>query len=193
MNYLNTFLKTLEILKSNSSVEIQHLEIGESYDVESIENLIQSMGFPPFPKEIVTFLAEISLLELDWLDKTGEIEGSLRVKPLEYILGNCKDYALKLFPHIDKESHEDLEHFFFVENSNENLLVGFIAKKGMEDALYFLQNDIDGFLKSSVNYTTYLTRMVQTAGIINWDLNLLYPDTPQHQKMESDLKTLNLI
>lgn len=193
MTYLNQFLKTLEQLKSNNAVEIKHFEIGESYDVESIENLIESMGFPPFPKEIVAFLAEISLLELDWADKTGEIEGTLRVKPLEYILGNSKDHALKLFPDMDEESRADLEHFFFVENSNENLLLGFLTNESSDNTLYFLQNGFDGFLKSSVNYKTYFTRMVQTAGIINWDQSLLYPGTPQHQKMESDLKKLKLI
>ena len=192
--------KLIEELENNKYVEITHCLVGKPIESELINMLLSMYKIDKIPDALFDFYQEMGIVEINWeydltkkgikLFQEGEsiISGTIKVFPVESLLMTYDNLRTENFT---EDELKDVENFRVFDYNDDDITFGlFKSENRIEEDLYYVKQEADGFSKPKINLQQYFDKMIESKGFFGWQYNMLFPETQSNERMKHYLNQL---
>lgn len=197
MKFKTKIEKLIKELENNKYIEITHCLVGEQIEEELINMLLSMYKVDKIPNILFNIYKDLEIVEINWkyeLDKKeiklfqeGEsvISGTIKIFPLENLLMFEDKLNSEIFTgNFTSDELEDLENFRVFDYNDDYITFGlFKSKNIIEEDLYYIKQESDGFSKPDINLQQYFDKMIESKGFFGWQYNMLFPETQSNKRM----------
>lgn len=187
-SYRAKFEALLATFEKNPAIELTKKQFGSVISIEALKASSSAKNFPQVPAVFYEFYASIGgSLQLSWTcdliqqgiplfeDSDTELKGEIHILPFQNLAEKePKVNSKKYYRHFEEEELEDVPYFRLIERWNDVINVGFLIDSTtnvIEDELYYLDADSDGFGFLSIPLQDYLDALLLCKGFSGWQYN----------------------
>ncbi|BDS14232.1 hypothetical protein [Aureispira anguillae] len=203
--YRSKFEGLISELKNNSKINLLEGFVGEKRSVQAIREEQERLNLPILPPSYLEFYAAVgSGIKISWecnllknniarfeCDQRNAISGVIDILPFPNLgISHPKVNSKCYYRHFEAEELEDIPFFRLIETWNNVVNIGWLIdreKNEIEDELYYLANNSDGFGFPSLSLNHYLDTLLKYRGFSNWQYPFLMKNT---EKIEHYIKQI---